>query len=73
MDTDKNSLRPYMAELLGKIAAGGATADHHGWVGLDLAVANGAEQGQRRLGPQGDADRQSRAGGPFVGRPDADR
>ena len=45
-------------------AAGGPIADHHGRLGPDLAVANRPQQGQRRLGAIGGADRQPRPSRP---------
>jgi hypothetical protein len=61
------------AELFGDAAAGASVADHHGRLGADLTVADGAKQGERRFGAVGRADGQTRASGSFLGGPDAYR
>ena len=55
-------VEPRHFELLGQTAARVAVADHQPRVGLDLSVANRAQQGEHRLGPIGNANRQRAAG-----------
>jgi len=64
---------PGNPELLGDPPAGRAVADHHGGVGADVPVPNGAQQRQRRLGAIGGADGQPRSTRAFFGRPDTHR